>query len=183
MATVSVSDGIEYGIGLMGYLFGIGIIGGLISFFGVALARDGGVMAVIGALVSLTGVLVIIGGMMGLSHKIIADSVTVGIEAAGGPKPVVGNTTERHDTGEYELHPDELELSQEELTAFEAALEYIKREGPAFNEELQKEIYPDYPCGWESADGWLDEFLKPLLASHPGMKPLRAEGDKWIYNE
>lgn len=82
MVTVSVLDGIKYGFRLIGYVLGVGLAAGVIMIIGVAIADAGGSTAAFGGLVALFGFLAFYAGMMGIMYKVIADGVTMGVNAS-----------------------------------------------------------------------------------------------------
>jgi hypothetical protein len=81
-STVSVQEGIRYGFGLLGYLLGVGGIGGITLLVGFGLFRSGGILAALGGLLVIAGVVVVYAGFLGIAYKVIADGVKVGVEAA-----------------------------------------------------------------------------------------------------
>lgn len=81
--TVNTVEGIKYGFGLLVYLLGVGLAGGIIAIIGAIIAQGGGIVAtLIGGLILLAGVLVIYAGGLGIAYKVVADGVKVGVEAA-----------------------------------------------------------------------------------------------------
>lgn len=96
-STVSVKEGIKYGFGLIVYLFGVGGVGGVTMLVGVLLARGGGSMAVVGALLGIGGFVVIYAGFLGVAYKVIADGAKVGIEAANSDVPAAHTESQKED--------------------------------------------------------------------------------------
>lgn len=83
MATVNVIDGVRYGLDLIVYIFVIGLATGLGLLIGIAIGGvDNIVFSLIGALLALASFLAFYAGMMGILYKVIADGVTVGMNAA-----------------------------------------------------------------------------------------------------
>lgn len=85
MATVNVVEGVRYGLDLIVYIFVIGLAAGFGLLIGFAFVSfDNIIFTLIGSLLSLASFLAFYAGMMGILYKVIADGVTVGIEAANG---------------------------------------------------------------------------------------------------
>lgn len=75
MARVSAAEGISYGLGLFGYLFGVFIFGLLLTVGGAALATRN---PIIGIIVLLMGGISLYAGIFGTAYKVIADAVDKG---------------------------------------------------------------------------------------------------------
>lgn len=76
MELVSGRDGLEYGIGLLGWVTLVLVVGGGIAGVGWVLAGSGAGPAgrVLGGLIFLVGGIVILSGMLGLLYKVISDA-------------------------------------------------------------------------------------------------------------
>ncbi|ADJ16724.1 hypothetical protein [Halalkalicoccus jeotgali] len=86
MATVNVIGGVRYGLDLIIYIFVIGLATGLGLLLGIAIGGvDNMVFSLVGGLIALASFLAFYAGMMGILYKVIADGVTVGIEAVNEP--------------------------------------------------------------------------------------------------
>lgn len=75
MARVSAAEGVSYGLGLFGYLFGIFIFGFLLTVGGGALTTQS---PVVGIIVLLIGGVCLYAGIFGTVYKVIADAVDKG---------------------------------------------------------------------------------------------------------
>lgn len=77
MEVVTGRDGIEYGIGLLGWIAAVLLIGGGIGGVGWIIAGSGVGTAgrLFGGLVFLAGGIVSLSGLMGLLYKVIVDAV------------------------------------------------------------------------------------------------------------
>ncbi|MDL5363183.1 hypothetical protein [Halalkalicoccus sp. NIPERK01] len=83
MTTVNVIDGVRYGLDLIVYIFVIGLATGFGLLIGIAIGGvDNIVFSLVGALLALGSFLAFYAGMMGILYKVIADGVTVGMNAA-----------------------------------------------------------------------------------------------------
>lgn len=88
MATVNVVEGVRYGLDLIVYIFVIGLAAGLGLMLGFAFVSiDNILFTLIGSLLALASFLAFYAGMMGILYKVIADGVTVGMEAANESSP------------------------------------------------------------------------------------------------
>jgi len=76
MATVDPVDSIVYGFQLLGYLLGVLVVGFAVIVLGSEMF--GALNPLLGQLVSLLGIGVVLAGLLGMQHKVIADSVTKG---------------------------------------------------------------------------------------------------------
>lgn len=76
MTTVSAVDGIKYGIGLIGWVFIIGLVGAGVGGIGFVVTGGGTGMIgrLIGALLFMAGGLIVAAGMLGLLYKAVADA-------------------------------------------------------------------------------------------------------------
>lgn len=76
MELVSGRDGLEYGIGLLGWVTLVLVVGGGIAGVGWVLAGSGAGPAgrVLGGLIFLVGGIVTLSGMLGLLYKVISDA-------------------------------------------------------------------------------------------------------------
>ena len=199
MAQIKTEDAIRYGGSLLLYLFFVYFVGGIVLFVGLLIfgAGSGGpfsrgnpILLILGFLIGLIGYVIVLAGTLGIGYKVIGDAVAQGVDNSSVAQTILGENTDhatdaaslpQEKESAYELHPTEYEskLSEEEKEALKATIDLMKREGIVLNRELQREIYPRHPCGWESESEWLDKFMKPLLASHPKIESLRKEGDRW----
>lgn len=83
MATVNVIEGVRYGLDLIVYIFIIGLVTGFGLLIGVAIGNvDNIVFSLVGALLALGSFLAFYAGMMGILYKVVADGVTIGVQAA-----------------------------------------------------------------------------------------------------
>jgi hypothetical protein len=83
MATINIVEGVRYGLDLIVYIFVIGLAAGFGLLIGVGIGSvDNIVFTLTGSLLALASFLAFYAGMMGILYKVIADGVTVGIEAA-----------------------------------------------------------------------------------------------------
>lgn len=80
MARVSSAEGISYGLGLFGYLFGVFILGFLLIVGGGALATQ---EPIVGIIVLLIGGVCLYAGVFGTAYKVIADAVDKGTRGQG----------------------------------------------------------------------------------------------------
>jgi hypothetical protein len=119
MTTVRIVDGARYGFKMVGLVFGLLVVSGVLFTLGGLLAT-GGELTVQGSLLAsgrpamlaaggffgLAGVVVFYAGTVGLVHKLIADSVTAGVEnadqTAGRQAPVEDATSDGTTTSESE---------------------------------------------------------------------------------
>ena len=76
MATVDPVDSIVYGFQLLGYLLGVLVVGFAVVVLGSEMF--GALNPLLGQLVSLLGIGIVLAGLLGMQHKVIADSVTKG---------------------------------------------------------------------------------------------------------
>jgi hypothetical protein len=78
MELVSGRDGIEYGIGLLGWVSTVVLVGGGVGGVGWIVAGSGVGTAgrLLGGLLFLVGIVVVLSGMMGVLYKVIADAAS-----------------------------------------------------------------------------------------------------------
>lgn len=78
MALVSGREGIEYGIGLLGWVSVVILSGGGIGGVGWIIAGSGVGMTgrLFGGLVFLSGGIVVLAGMMGILYKVVSDALS-----------------------------------------------------------------------------------------------------------
>jgi len=78
MDVVSGRDGIEYGIGLLGWISLVVLVGGGIGGLGWIIAGSGvgAVGRLFGGLVFLAGGVVLLSGLMGMVYKVITDAAS-----------------------------------------------------------------------------------------------------------
>ena len=76
MATVDPFDSMAYGFKLLGYLLGVLVLGFAIAVLGAQMVGE--LSSLLGQLVFVGGVAVVLAGLIGIQHKVIADSVDRG---------------------------------------------------------------------------------------------------------
>lgn len=65
---------------------------------------------------------------------------------------------------------------ERERAAVYAACYFLWRRGPASPERLRSEVYPDQPAGYDDAESWWRDSVRPALAALAGVE---REGDRW----
>jgi hypothetical protein len=64
--------------------------------------------------------------------------------------------------------------------ALVAAYEYIRAHPEAKKSDFLKEVFPDHPAGFETAEGWWNA-IQPALADLPGVDPPEERGHIWHF--
>lgn len=64
--------------------------------------------------------------------------------------------------------------------ALVAAYEYLRQHPEAKKSDFLKEVFPDHPAGFETAEGWWNA-IQPALAELPGVDPPKERGHIWHF--
>lgn len=64
--------------------------------------------------------------------------------------------------------------------ALAAAYEYLREHPEAKKSDFLKDIYPDHPAEFQTAEGWWNA-LQPALAELPGVDPPKERGHIWHF--
>lgn len=94
------------------------------------------------------------------------------------------NTDELSDDAERAIREAELPGSGEALAArreaLAAAYEYLTSHPSATKSEFLDEIYPAYPAGFETPEGWWNA-IQPALKQLPAVDPPEERGHLWQF--
>ncbi|QZX99984.1 helix-turn-helix domain-containing protein [Halobaculum rubrum] len=72
------------------------------------------------------------------------------------------------------------ETLQARRDALVAAYEYLRVYPEAKKSDFLKEVFPDHPAGFETAEGWWNA-IQPALAELPGVDPPKERGHIWHF--
>jgi hypothetical protein len=67
-------------------------------------------------------------------------------------------------------------------TAREAVLDRLDAEDVVLDSELQHDVYPDHPAGYEDRSAWWAEFVLPFLRDHDGVEALDSSERRWSFD-
>jgi len=71
-------------------------------------------------------------------------------------------------------------LKERQRTALYAAYRYLRDRGTAKKDAIVGDVYPDHPAGYEDAQQWWEELLRPGLQELPGVTYQQNSG-RWQY--
>ena len=88
-------------------------------------------------------------------------------------------TTRHSRAGDVTYALDALDLEEGERAAVRAAFTYLYDHQEVRPEDLQSNVYPAHPAGYETADSWWTALVRDVFENLPGVE--REDGDCWLH--
>jgi predicted transcriptional regulator len=78
---------------------------------------------------------------------------------------------------------ERLDLTDDERAAVRDAFRLLADAGEVSASELEDEVYADHDAGYESADEWWTDCVRPAFERLPGVEQSDADRDVWRYQD
>ena len=76
---------------------------------------------------------------------------------------------------------ERLDLTDDERTAVREAFRVLAGEDEMSTDEIKNQVYTDHDAGYDSADEWWTDCVRPAFDSLPGVERAADAGDVWQY--